>query len=153
MAIRRRNLRSTRAKARRIDRIFEYAAYSLISTYALYLLVVWGFSRSLVAIERIEVVGAHAVASSSIVALAKEGLAETFLYRVRRDNALLYPYDELEREVLALSPRIASVRSTAENGGTLKIEVVEYTPNFLYCYRSEGEVATATRDTRVTKDC
>lgn len=155
MALGRKTMKSRRAQMRRIDKIFEYIGYSLLTVYSLYLLCVWISLRPALFIDTVKIEGAHATSGDSIASIVNAKLDEQLLFHIRRNNKLLYPVREMEKEVLALSPRIANVRTIFDSTTHLRVVVTEYTPNFLYCMRSDSlinETSAAPTDHQ-PKDC
>ncbi len=153
--VRRKKLKSSHARSRTIDKTFEYIAYFLIVVYGVYLLVVWVFARPSLFINEITVLGTHAVSSTSIQMLAVSLLDQKYLYRINRNNKFLYPETQLKTDVLSISPRLAHVETTFDTKNKLKIEVTEFTPNFLYCLHSDkaDHIASSTPTDQQPKDC
>lgn len=152
---RRKKIKSSRVRSRKIDKTFEYAAYVLITLYGIYLVIVWVSVRPSLFIDNIVVDGTHAVSSSSIQMLAQSKLKEKLLYRINRNNELLYPMNVMKAEVLALSPRLAHIDTSFDTRHTLRIKVTEFTPNFLYCMGTDKmiESASSTPTDVQPKDC
>lgn len=148
-------MKSRRAQLRRIDKTFEYIGYALLISYSLYLLCVWVSMRPSFFIDAVTIEGAHATSEASISNLVKAKLDTQLLFHIKRNNKLLYPVNEMEKEVLALSPRIANVRTIFDSSKKLRVVVTEYTPNFLYCMRSDTMLfeASTTPIDRQPKDC
>lgn len=155
MALRRKTLKSKRSRMRAIDRTFATVGHTLLVIYALYLLCVWISVRPSLFIDNIVVEGTHASSEQSVYDVAHGKLSERILFWIKRNNRLLYPISEMEREVRALSPRIANVKTVFDTPKHLRVIITEYTPNFLFCMRSDEAVALASSSVieHQPKDC
>lgn len=155
MALRRKKLKSKRSRMRAIDKSFAIIGYTLLVVYSLYLLCVWITLRPSFFIDTIIVEGAHAISEESIRDTANAKLDERLLFWIKRNNRMLYPASSMEKEVRALSPRIANVKTVFDSAKHLRIIVTEYTPNFLYCMRSDQAlgIASTTAIEHQPKDC
>lgn len=156
MALGRKTLQSTRTRLRKVDKVFQYFGYVLLVIYFLYLAVVWSTFRHVVQITSVEVEGTHAVSKEAIAALASESLSNVLLSHIRRDNSFFYPEREMIKRILALSPRIAHVAIDFNRRHVLHVVIIEYTPNFLFCMKSDGgevDASTTTSINHQPRDC
>ncbi len=148
-------MKSRRSLNRKIDKTFGYIGHSFLAIYAIYLLCVWISERPSLFINSITVVGAHATSEEGIKAVASSVLNDKILYRIKQNNQLLYPSQEVGKQIRSLSPRIANVKVRFDNHKDLKVIITEYTPNFLYCLGSNStqhESSTPQKDHQ-PKDC
>lgn len=122
---------------RKVDKTFAYIGYTIIILYAVFLLSAWISLRPSLHITALAVEGAHATSEESIKNVAVVHLDDTILFWIKRNNRLLYPVAEMERVVKSQSPRIANVKTVFDSHQSMRVIITEYTPNFLYCMRSD----------------
>ena len=122
---------------RKIDKTFAYIGYTIITLYAVFLLCAWISLRPALHITSVTVEGAHAISEEGIKNVAVAHLDDTILFWGKRNNQILFPVMEMERAVKSLSPRIANVKTAFDSHHHMRVIITEYTPNFLYCMRSD----------------
>ncbi len=88
---------------------------------------------SAIRIAHIEVSGAETIASSTIATQVREGLRGAYAYVIPRDNIFFYPKQELDSELLAMHPTLASVDVHAVDFNTVAVVVAERSPRALWC--------------------
>ncbi len=129
----RKTLKSKRARMRTVDVVFERVAQFLLVSYFIFTLVSWVTLRDAFRIERVSVLGTQSANPEAIKLLAHEFLAQKFLWRINRNNALLYPKENIATAVLSHDAHVKDVKITAEKDSQLAIHVTEYTPTYLWC--------------------
>jgi len=98
-----------------------------------YLAFFWFTHRPQVIFTQLEIVGAHATDRDLILATVQGVFATSSFLDIRRDNALLYPKQEIRRRVKELNHWIIDVTPTATLGGKIQLQVNERTPDALWC--------------------
>lgn len=126
-------LKSVRARSRRIDVVFQHIGYALILFYFFFTISAWLSYREALQIDSVEISGAHAVDQNTISAIARSALNEKFLFKINRNNAILYPKDQIIRDTYLLDGRVKSVRTEVSPIKHLTIFVNEYAPKLLAC--------------------
>ena len=129
----RKTLKSKRAQMRTIDMVFERVAQTLLISYFIFTLVSWTTLRESFRIEHISVLGAQATNTEAIEMLAHEFLSQKFLWKINRNNALLYPKQSLATAVLTLDSRLKNIDIAVEENSLLTLRVTEYVPSYLWC--------------------
>lgn len=130
-------LKSHQSRLRSIDKTFLHIAEVVLAVTAVVVVLTWMTHRPSLYISTIKVEGVHAVDAKSIYDIADRALAGKFLYSINRNNTYLYPASLVEAEIKALSQRIAYTKVSFPDRHTLLANIVEYTPTFLYCRKSE----------------
>ena len=133
-------LTRSRARIQRIERGFAIVAHAIIALYALFVLFHWMSEQPFFRLTSVEVRGARAVDPDEISARARRAIGGTLVYLwVHKDNALLYPSRDVERDVRALSGWIKTAQVHAGRT-TVHVTVSEYFPAFLWC--SDEQLST-----------
>ncbi|OGZ18156.1 MAG: hypothetical protein A2494_02500 [Candidatus Lloydbacteria bacterium RIFOXYC12_FULL_46_25] len=129
----RKTLKSVRARSRNIDIVFEHMGYGMIIAYFFFTASAWLSHRDIFRIDSIEVLGAYAVDKEKIDALASDALAQKLLFRIDRNNSLLYPRGHMTRDIYLLDGRVKSVSMKVVLRKHLVISIEEYAPKLLAC--------------------
>ena len=152
--LRHKKLKSPHTRLRQIDKIFLHIAEVILAVTAIIIVLVWVTDRPTFFITAINVEGARAVDSKSIYDAADRKLGGKLLYSIKRNNTYLYPAQSVESEIKAISERIAYAHVSFPDRHTLLATVVEYTPTFLYCRKSEDHrVDASSTENIVPSDC
>lgn len=129
----RRPFTRSRARFRRIERVFEFLAYAVILAYAVFAFAHWLSERAVLRIETIIVHGAGAVDQDDIVRIATEPLSGMLVDRwIRKGNAVLYPSKRIAERIRALSGWVKDVR-VRSGRHAVTIDIEEYVPAFHWC--------------------
>ncbi len=139
----RKTLRSERARMQRIDAFFGHLSFVLLACYAVFVIVVWVSEREYVRVERVTVVGAHAVSEAELHAATLRALDTRLLFAIRRDNALFFPTQRFLSELRSSYSRIADIGIDFPGEGELVLSLREYQPEFLYCIADDTSIARA----------
>lgn len=129
----RKTLKSVRARSRRIDVVFQYIGYTVILLYFFFVVSVWLSSREAVRIDNVEILGAHAVDAGRITIIASDALNKKLLWKIGRNNAILYPKYQMVKNIYLLDGRVKSVSIKVISRKNLTITVEEYAPKLLAC--------------------
>ncbi len=158
----RKTLKSERARMERIDARFQAIAQILLVLYALFVLASWLSYRPVFALTNVKVSGAHAISNSEVQSIAESALHTRLLYRVDRNNMLLYPTTAVLSEIKSKYPRIKDAQLKFDDRHKLTISVEEYLPAMLYCMGFENfkesvapkkeEVASTTESSEPSTD-
>ena len=152
--LRHKKLKSPNARLRQIDKIFLHSAEVILAVTAIIIVCAWTSYRPSLHITTIRVEGAHAVDAKSIYDIADRELGGKLLFSIKRNNTYLYPERRVETDIKALSQRIAYAHVSFPDRHTLLATVVEYTPTFLYCRKSEDHrVDASSTENIVPGDC
>lgn len=145
----RKTLRSERARMQRVDAFFGRLSFVLLACYAVFVVVVWVSEREYIRVERVVVIGAHAVPEAELSAAALRALDTRLLFAIRRDNALFFPTQRFLSEMRSSYPRIADMSIDFSGEGELVLSLREYQPEFLYCIADDIRIARAYEETSV----
>lgn len=129
----RKTLKSVRARSRRIDAIFQYFAYALLVSYFVFTISAWLSYRQALRIDSVEIVGARAVDAGKISEIVNVALNEKILWKIDRNNALLYPKNQIVKNIYLLSGRVKSVSTEVVSKKHLIVTVNEFEPKLLAC--------------------
>ena len=129
----RKTLKSERARMERIDARFQAMAQILLVLYAIFVLVSWLSYRPVFALTSVSVSGTHAIANSEVQKIAESALQTRLLYRIDRNNMLLYPTSKVLAQIKATYGRVKDVHLVFDNRHKISIVVEEYQPAMLYC--------------------
>lgn len=132
-SIGRKTLQSVRARSRRIDVAFQYIGYAMILLYFCFVIGAWISYRDAVRINSVEVLGAHAVDGEKIASIATSALHERLLWKIDRNNALLYPKARTVKAIYQLDGRVKSVSLEISPIKHLVVTINEYAPKLLAC--------------------
>lgn len=132
-AIGRKTLKSVRARGKRIDVVFERIGYAVILFFFIFTISAWLSYRESLRISHIEIVGVHAVDPEKVSSIVLDELKSKLLFKIDRDNALLYPKNEIIRNIYLLNGRVKSVDAEMSSRKNLVISVNEYAPELLAC--------------------
>jgi hypothetical protein len=139
---------SRRERARRIDRAFEIFLKGFLLCYFLFVLSAWLSYRPTWRIVEIRVLGTQAVDPALVEGIARTALAHHLLWKIDRNNAVLYPWREIQRATKMLDTHVKGVK-TRVDGKQLTISVSEYVSAFLWCPPdSFGETGAPLSDTQ-----
>lgn len=94
-------------------------------------------------IERIEVVGAHAILSDDIVRAVQPKLYGNNYFVYSRKNSLLFPRKEIEQSLLLGFPRLKSVEILRASAHVIEVRINERKPFALWCGLASEKPATA----------
>ncbi len=134
----RKTLKSERARMERIDARFQVMAQILLVLYALFVLASWLSYRPAFALTSVNVAGTHAIASSEVQKIAESALHTRVLYRIDRNNMLLYPTTAVLDQIKAKYPRVKDAHLKFDDRHNISITVLEYMPAMLYCVGFEN---------------
>lgn len=126
-------LQSSRAHLRRIDRTFEHIFQLLIICFFVFTLLSMLSKENVFRISKLNVEGADVVMSKQIEEVSSKLLAQKILYRIDRDNKILYPKSSISQAIFELDSRIREVQVTPRGLKQLDIVVSEYQPAILWC--------------------
>lgn len=109
----------------------------LILILLLLLLMIGGFfyaaNHERLAIKEIVVTGTKSVSAEAVERAARAALAGRYFRLVRRDNMFLYPRETLRATLLAEFDKLASVESSANYDGRLRLMVAEREAVAMWC--------------------
>lgn len=94
-------------------------------------------------IDRIDIVGAKAVSTEAMHALAKEKLLGNYFFAYARENSFLFPREEIERVLLDTFPRLKTASVGRIGAHTIVVTVSERKPYALWCGSDAGMVSSA----------
>lgn len=134
----RKTLKSERARMERIDARFQAIAQILLVLYALFVLASWLSYRPLFALTSIDIGGTHAISNLEVQNIAEHALHTRVLYRIDRNNMLLYPSSAVLEQIKAKYPRVKDAQLQFDGRHKIVISVEEYLPALLYCMGFEN---------------
>lgn len=123
----------SRLKARRRRRRVWRAVGVLVAVIGLCALAVGALYLPHLRIVSIAVVGEESVPVAAVAAAAKSTLRGTYFHALPKDNTLMYPKDELVRDLQEKFPALSTVRLARDGLRGLTITVDEYAPFALWC--------------------
>jgi hypothetical protein len=126
-------MRTSRGRNRRIDHFFERALELYLLCALLFLSALWLSERRLFTIDTIDVHGAVSANAATIRQLGESALSEKFLWKIRRDNAVLFPRSKLRETIMSSDAHIKDVIVRVISRHTLLITVVEYESKNIWC--------------------
>jgi hypothetical protein len=143
--------KSRRERMRRIDHAFAILAQTLLIFYFLFFFAAWLSHRDKFQITAVSIEGVHAVDPRAVENVVTAELSRSLLWKIDRNNALLYPRYALRSEIGLVDGRVKDVETDIE-GERLTIRLREYVPTFLWCPPSidpkdESTAITATSTT------
>ncbi len=147
--LRHKKLKSQETRLRQVDKIFLHIAEVILVVTAIIIMLVWVSERPSIFITAINIQGAHAVDTKSIYDAADGELGGKLLFAIKRNNMYLYPKRSVESDIKAISERIAYAHVSFPDRHTLLVTVVEYTPTFLYCRKSEDHRVDASSSEKI----
>jgi len=118
---------------RRIDRAFELFARTLLVLYFFYVLASWISQRETFKITAVVVEGTLAVDPEKVVGNIESFLREPLLWRIDRNNSVLYPKRAIRKAILELNPRVKQVSLVLDEDKRMVASVEEYVPTLLWC--------------------
>lgn len=124
---------SRRERLRRIDRVFEIILNLFLVCYFLFVFSAWLSYRPAFRISEIRIEGAQAVDALPVQNVVESELARRLLWKIDRNNIVLYPRWRMSSAIMALDSRIKGVTMTVESMKRLTVHVSEYSPAFLWC--------------------
>ena len=133
--------KSRRERMRRVDRTFERAGQAILIIYALFILSTWISHREEFRISEIRVLDARSVDSVAVQNIVESELARQLLWKINRNNSLLYPRRAMISEIKMLDTRVKTV-NIAVDGRLLTVRISEYSPAFLWCSPDSGSATT-----------
>ncbi len=122
----------------RIDARFQAMAQIILVLYALFVLASWLSYRPVFAITTVNVTGTHSIANSEVRMIAESALHTRMLYRIDRNNMLLYPTAAVLAQIKATYPRVKDAQLKFDDRHKIAITVEEYMPAMLYCVGFEN---------------
>lgn len=137
---------SARERARRIDRVFELTAKILLVAHFLFVLSAWFSYRESLRITDITVLGTLAVSADNVKSAAEGLLARPLLWKIDRNNFILYPKRAITAAIKRSDARVKAVDIALTDRKRLTVQVSEYVPALLWC--QPEQVTTATINTR-----
>ncbi len=84
-------------------------------------------------IATVKVTGDKSSLANDIVTTANNELAGQYLGLFSKKNIFIFPKDELQAEILKLSPKIAAVTMAVGNDNVLAVNPIERKPRALWC--------------------
>lgn len=132
---------SRRERARRIDRAFEFFLRTFLLCYFLFVFSAWLSYREEFRISEIAITGAQAVDASLVRNAVERELAQHLLWKIDRNNFLLYPRWAIPSAIMHLDTRVKDVEVDVEKK-RLTIRLVEYSPVFLWCPPQNASATT-----------
>ncbi|MDO8521030.1 MAG: hypothetical protein Q7S52_02860 [bacterium] len=149
MPILRNTIRSSaRERTRRIDRTFERIAQVLLIANLLFVLASWLSYREAIRITEVAVTGTLAVEAEAVKRTAESLLARPLLWKIDRNNALLYPKRAIGKAVKHLDARVKTVDLRIIERKRMVVTVGEYVPALLWCSPDQFSATTT-----VTRGC
>lgn len=124
--------KSRRERMRRIDHAFAIVAQILLVCCFLFVFSAWLSYRDKFQITVVSIEGVHAVDPGIIGSLVTSELSHPLLWKINRNNALLYPRRALRSKIMMLDTHVKAVDAVME-GTRLTIRLSEYSPSFLWC--------------------
>lgn len=145
MPIFRSTLRSSgRERMRRIDHAFEFVVQLLLIVYFLFVLASWISERESLRITEVSVSGTLAIDAEQVKGATLSLLAQPLLWKIDRNNFLLYPKRAIVKAVSKLDARVKVVDIKLEKRKRLMVTVSEYVPALLWCPPDDSEHISAT---------
>lgn len=138
-----------RERVRRVDRVFEIILKVFFVGYFLFTLSAWLSYRPAFRIGAIQIEGARAIDEKSVHTVLEAQLARRLLWKIDRNNALLYPRSGMRLAIMAIDTRIKSADLVVSDK-QLAVHLSEYSPALLWC---PPESAAATATTTITAGC
>lgn len=127
------DLPQSKVRAKRRKR--QYIVGAII--FVLFLLVlggsVWLSRASFLRITDIQVSGTQTVAPSAVTDFVQNSIAGHRLFLFSKNNIFLYPQTQIQHDLPAAMPVVASVRVHAINFHTIGVDIVERQPKALWC--------------------
>jgi len=113
-----------------------------ITLWTLFLIFIIGIPIYLLKQERflistIQIQGNEVTKSDEIENIARQGLADKYLWLIPRSSALLYPKNKIKKAILEEIPRLLSLDLSLVNSRTLVATIVEREPFALYCAEAD----------------
>lgn len=124
---------SKRERMRRTDRAFEIVAKVFLVVYALYVIAIWISERPSLHLAGVEVGGVHAVEREPLETIANDALDGRLLWKIKRNNALLYPKRAVATAIARFDARIKNVAVDIGEDRSVHIDIAEYSPAYLWC--------------------
>lgn len=146
--LRRKTLKSPRARMRRIDFYFELASRVVLVCFLLFVFIQWTAERTALRIDSIVIEGSHAVDEEVVRGIALNFLEKKYLWKIDRNNRFFYPKSQMIQKIWSINSRIESVSMSVDNRKTLRIKMTEYTPEHLWCRNEFSEAVLATSTTK-----
>ena len=134
----RKTLKSERARMERIDSRFQAIAQIILILYALFVLASWLSYRPVFALTSVQVTGTHAISNIEVQNIAESALHTRILYRIDRNNMLLYPTTAVLAQIKHKYPRIKDAQLRFDDRHKIIVNVEEYLPAMLYCMGFEN---------------
>lgn len=134
MPILRKTIRhSARERTRRIDRAFERIAQALIVANLLFIGATWFSERETIRITDVVINGTLATDPALLDQTATELLHRPMLWRIARDNIILYPKRAIGAALKRSDARVKEVDVALLDRRRLVATVSEYAPSLLWC--------------------
>ncbi|MHB1330374.1 MAG: cell division protein FtsQ/DivIB [Minisyncoccota bacterium] len=84
-------------------------------------------------ISSVDVRGNEVTGDIEIKNIVTKNFKGKFLWLIPKSSSLLYPNEKIEKEIMGVIPRIASVSLSLDSANVLGVEIVERKPDSLYC--------------------
>lgn len=139
----RKTLKSSRARMRRIDQVFEWAGKIFLVAYFIFVFISWLSYRESFRIDTVLVSGTYTTSRDDIQLVATQFLSLHILWKIDRNNAVFYPKKNLSEALYSLDSHIKHVDMSVEKKKNLEIRITEYAPGYLWC---GTENATSTNE-------
>src|SRR3989344_2029785 len=117
--------KSTRERLRHTDRVFERIAQTILITYALFVFSAWLSYHKEFQISEIKIEGARAVDPGAVRGVVESELDRHLLWKINRNNSLLYPKRAMERGIRAFDTRVKTVDIVVEKEKLLTVRLSE----------------------------
>lgn len=128
---------------RRVDHAFAITGQALLVCYFLFICSAWFSHREKFQIKEVRIEGVHAVDPAGIESIITSQLAHRLLWRIDRNNAVLYPKRGMRSAIMQSDAHVKEVGFVVE-GGRLTVRLNEYSPEFLWC--PPGSLSATTTD-------
>lgn len=136
-------LQSSRARARRIDRVFECIMQVLLIVFFLFTLTSMSSRHDAFRIKGVVVEGAEATNVEHMKVVANTLLSQKLLWKIDRNNGIFYPHSELLRALYEVDARIQYVGLSVSPLTQLNILIHEYQPSLLWCDSLTPDASTS----------
>lgn len=132
--------RQDKIAARRRRRTFYLCLYAVAAAGLLLSALSYISGLSALSIQSVEVSGNSRLPVSEIEAVARQDISGTYAYFFSRSNVLLYPREQITRDLLAI-PLVKTAEVSRRGVGTLTIAVTEKETAAIWCAGQYGDAA------------
>ncbi|KND48869.1 MAG: hypothetical protein AB200_00375 [Parcubacteria bacterium C7867-005] len=91
------------------------------------------FRHEYIQVEDILVSGNSITTNKEVEEIVSRHLSGKYLWVIPKSNALFYPNDSIEEDLLLAVPRLSLVKAELTDSRTLQVSIVEREPSALYC--------------------